>query len=80
MAYIWVSGNENENVEEKTIKKGLNSCVLSTNYVKLNLAIPKSKIKQNCFFPSESTLNCYQMTYYYPDQTVSNNENLNLHF
>lgn len=63
MAYIWVGGNENENVEEKAIKKGLNSCVLSTNYMKLNSAIPRNRnIKQNCSFSLWIKLNCYQIT------------------
>lgn len=74
MAYIWVGENENENVEEGTIKKWLNSCVLCTNYMILNSAIARNKdIKQLFLFP-ESTLNCFQITYCYHDQTTSNNE------
>lgn len=52
MAYIWVGENENENVEEETIKKWLNSCVLCTNYMILNSAIARNKdIKQLFLFP-----------------------------
>lgn len=66
-----MGGNENEGMEEKNIRKMLDSCVLSTKYMELNSAIPRNEnIKQNCFFPSESILNCYQITYYYHEQTV----------
>lgn len=55
MAYIWVGGNENENMQEETIKKWLNSCVLSTNYMILNSAIARNKRHKTELFLS--TLN-----------------------
>ena len=73
MAHILVGGNEN--LEKETIKKTLNSCVLSTNNMILNVAIPRNRnINRIVPFPSEATLNCYQVTHYYHDQTTSNNE------
>lgn len=63
MAYIWVGENENENVEEETIKKWLNSCVLCTNYM----------IDQNIFWPSHNIVRFISYTEVLSSRTKAEN-------